>query len=419
MLVSSWLWHLTRWAGLFLCTYLVTHLGGHPIDNQFVGVSMFAPMLLGAYLSKLTKTRLDPQTLVVATELALLPASAAMAGLVAGGAVQIWMAYLLMLAYGFGGVVNMTAQREVLFGLAGPVRADRTLNMEMTGVASAMMIGPLLGGLSIGVIGLGGAFAVLAVLLVGSSAILLRQSAGLPKRLPMSSTHPELEMPSNVSTISAASRNGLVLLREAPNLAAILAVTVIVNLCYFAFIPLVPVIAKHFHGGPTLAGVIGSAAGTAQFVAATGLVARPAQRGGRSYVGGAAICLCCLALLPLAPTVAFALLALGIAGVGQAFFGALQATLPVAAVPAHERSAALGLLSTTIGVALPCGMLILGVTSSLLGARSAMFVSAVVGFGALSTLVMRNPGLVRREHSGRAIRAGRESDAIAAQPELG
>ena len=39
LLISSWMWHLTRWGGLFLGTYLVTHLGGQPIANQFVGAS--------------------------------------------------------------------------------------------------------------------------------------------------------------------------------------------------------------------------------------------------------------------------------------------------------------------------------------------------------------------------------------------
>lgn len=48
LLLSSWMWHFTRWDGLFLGTYLVTYLGGDPIANQFVGVAMFAPMVLGA-----------------------------------------------------------------------------------------------------------------------------------------------------------------------------------------------------------------------------------------------------------------------------------------------------------------------------------------------------------------------------------
>jgi predicted MFS family arabinose efflux permease len=422
LLVSSWMWHLTRWDGLFLCAYLVTHLGGPPIDNQLVGVAMFAPMLLGANISKLIRTRLDSRILVVATETALLPVSALMAVLVGGGAVQTWMAYPYMLSYGFGGMINMTAQREVIFRLAGPLRAERTLNIETAGIASAMMIGPLLGGFSINVSGLGAAFAMPAVLLVGSLLALWRASPGMAlSALSASSgtTHDE----------SVGGRGGLGQLLKLPTFVAVLAVTVIANLCYFAFMPLVPVIAKNLGAGAALAGVIGSAAGTVQLVGAAAFVARPARRGGLTYVGGVALCLCCLALLSFAPTVLLALLALGVAGIGQAMFSATQAILPVTAVPPHERSVALGVLSTTIGVALPTGMLILGLSSSVLGARLAMLVSALVGVGALATLVVRHPGLLHDEQShkersdpelsGRAVRAGREGDAVAAQPELG
>jgi len=147
LLVSSWLWHLTRWDGLFLGTYLVTHLGGPPIANQFVGVAMFAPMLLGSYVS--SRAYLAPRKLVFLTELVLLPISVLMTVLVSTGAVQMWMVYPFELAYGFGGMVNMTAQRELLFRIGGPQRSTRVLNTELTGMASAMMLGPLVGGLTI------------------------------------------------------------------------------------------------------------------------------------------------------------------------------------------------------------------------------------------------------------------------------
>jgi hypothetical protein len=70
-------------------------------------------------------------------------------------------------------------------------------------------------------------------------------------------------------------------------------------------------------------------------------------------------------------------------------------------------------------------MLIVGVSSTLLGARLAMLVSAPVGVSAATALVVRNPGLLlpdaqaARAQSGGAVRAGREGDAIAAQPEVG
>jgi predicted MFS family arabinose efflux permease len=116
-------------------------------------------------------------------------------------------------------------------------------------------------------------------------------------------------------------------------------------------------------------------------------------------------------------------MALGVAGIGQALFGSTQATLPSTAVAPHERAAALGLLTTTIGLALPTGMVLLGVMSSLLGAQPAMLVSALVGLAALAATLLANQELMRAAEtavtSGGAISVGREGDSVAAQPELG
>lgn len=386
------MWHLTRWDGLFLGTYLVTHLGGRPIANQLAGFAMFSPMLLGAYVASRTRRDVEPRRLVLFTELALLPISAVMIAVVSTGAVQTWMVYPFELAYGFGGMVNMTAQRELLFRIAGPEHSHRALSAEMAGLASATMLGPLIGGVTIGVFGLGAAFAVPTVLLACSTALLWRATRGTSADAPATA---------GPDSAAAPGRTGRQLLRHSPTLRVILGVTVICNLCYFAFMPLVPVIAKGLGAGAAMAGVIGSAAGTVQLVMAAALVIRPARRPGAAYAYAVALCLCCLGVLSYAPVVAVALLALGVAGVGQAFFGTMQATLSVDAVAPHDRTAALGLLSTTIGIALPSGMVILGVTASLLGTRPAMLVSAVVGLVALATTLLGNPQLMRSPTTAR------------------
>ena len=395
LLVSSWLWHLTRWDGLFLGTYLVTHLGGPPIANQFVGVAMFAPMLLGSYVS--ARRDFVPRKLVFVTELVLLPISMLITLIVATGVVQVWMVYPFELAYGFGGMVNMTAQRELFFRVGGADGSTRVMNIELTGMASAMMLGPLVGGLSIAAFGLGVAFAVPTVLLAFSAPLLWISTRGLPVETP-------------TAAHSGQGRADWRLLRRSRALAVILLVTVICNLCYFAFMPLVPVIAEFLNVGAAMTGVIGATAGVVQLVITATLIIRPVRRPLAAYSFGVALCLCCLAVLAYAPLVSVALLALGVAGVGQALFGSTQAMLPVTAVAPHERAAALGLLSTTIGLALPTGMIVLGVTSSLLGAQRAMLASAIVGLVALAiTLVMSNG----------AISVGGEGDSVAAQLELG
>lgn len=415
LLLSSWMWHLTRWDGYFLCTYLVTHLAAPPIANQFVGVAMFAPMLLGAYFSARNAAHRNKPRLVLRTEIVLLPISVLMAILVGSGAVATWMVYPFMLAYGFGGMVNMTTQRELLFQMSGSLRSTRTLNVEVTAQASAMMLGPLIGGISIQVFGLGFAFAVPAALLALSAPLMWLSTRRMPPGL----------LPVVPEAVVGGGRStDWHLLRRSRALTVILLVTLLCNLFYFAFVPLVPVIADHLHADALLTGVIGSTAGVVQLAFAAALVVRPARRPFQAYVAGVALCMGCLAVLAYAPSVAVALLALGVAGIGQAYFGSAQATLPVEVVAPHERAAALGLVSTTIGVALPIGMVILGVTSSLLGPQLAMAASAVAGLIAVAVTAFVSRDLMRPTESGMPSGAGpmsggREGNPIAAQPELG
>jgi hypothetical protein len=411
LLISSWMWHLTRWGGLFLGTYLVTHLGGEPIANQFVGVAMFAPMLLGAYVS--SRVDVDSRRLVLVTELVLLPISVLMAVLVASGAVATWMVFPYELAYGFGGMVNMTAQRALLFRIGGPLRATRVLNTELAGMASAMMLGPLIGGITIAKFGLGVAFCVPVALLACSAPLLWLSTRRIP-------AHPLAVVPLAAAT---AGGNAWQLVRSSRPLAVILLVTLICNLCYFAFTPLVPVIAKHLGAGAAMAGVIGATPGIVQLVIAAALVVRPAQHPIAAYAVGVALCLCGLGILSYTPVLTIALLALGVAGIGQALFGSTQATLPFTAVAAHERTAALGLITTTIGLALPTGMVVLGVTSSVFGAQLAMLLSALIGLVALAATLLGNRQLMSAPRgvpvSSGAISVGGEGDSVTAQPELG
>lgn len=394
------MWHLTRWNGLFLGTYLVTQLGGPPIANQFVGVAMFAPLVAGAYFS--ARYDIEPRTVVFATEVMLLPVAFVMAALVSTGTVSLWMVYPFELAYGFGGMVNMTAQRELLFRVGGPLRAGRVLNIEVTSMAAAMMLGPLIGGLTISAFGLGVAFLIPAVLLAGSVVLFWMSTRHLP------------EHPVALTAVPVRRRTDWRLLSRSPTLAVILFVTVICNLCYFAFLPLVPVIAEHLDAGPAMAGVIGAAAGVAQLVIASGLVMRPVRRPWPAYIGGVALCLCCLGIVGFSPWLSVTLAALGVAGIGQALFGSTQATLPVEAVQVHERTAALGLLSTTIGVALPVGMVILGISSSVLGPQRAMLVSALTGLVALAATAVITRRNLSRPTSGGSACGGGEGDSVAA-----
>src|SRR3712207_8315625 len=56
---SGWLWNLTRWMSVFLCSYLVNDLTGSPFLVQLVGAAFFAPMFFGGVLGGVISDRFD------------------------------------------------------------------------------------------------------------------------------------------------------------------------------------------------------------------------------------------------------------------------------------------------------------------------------------------------------------------------
>jgi MFS family permease len=383
LFASSALWNVTRWGALFVCSYLVTKLGASPLVNQLVGAAIFAPMLLGGVGAGVLSDRFDRRGLILVTEAVLIPVSALMFLLVETGAVRVWMVFPYVVATGIGGLVNMTAQRALLYEVVGPRLASKALTLDNVGMAAASMISPLLSGELIQVSGIASAFAFLG-LAVCSSALLLR-------------TVPRAVRPRSQAVGSWRDHVGVGvgLLQQGGPLRSMLGVTVVMNLFCFSFVPLVPVMAKHLGADAFLAGALASAGGLGQLAGGVVLAVRGVERRGPAFVVGALVALCGLGAFALAPSVAVALLALAAAGVGQAAFGAMQSVLALDGVDRAERGAALGLLSTAIG-ATPLGMLCIGVTAEGLGAPLTLVLSSAAGIAMLGASLRRWPEVLSR-----------------------
>ncbi|PRC48702.1 hypothetical protein C6A85_78505, partial [Mycobacterium sp. ITM-2017-0098] len=157
---------------------------------------------------------------------------------------------------------------------------------------------------TIQVFGLGAAFGLLVLLLAASLPLMWISTRSLAPPVAVVAA----------DEVAAVPAKDWRLLRDSPALLVVLVVTVICNLCYFAFMPLVPVIAEYLHADAAMAGVIGATAGVVQLGVATAMIFRPPRRPLRAYMFGVAICVCCLAIVSYAPTLAIALLALAVAG---------------------------------------------------------------------------------------------------------
>ena len=383
LFLSSWLWHTTRWGGLFSCGYLVTALTDAPILNQLVGASIFAPMLLGGLIAGALSDRLDRRRVITTAQMILMPISLAMFVLVQTGQVRVWMVFPFMIALGVGGLVNMTAQRALIYETVGPRFAGRAMPMEAVGSSSSSMAGALVGGALIEAVGIGASFGLLAVTLCLSAALL--------RMVPPTAVRTVAER--STITIPDQLRASVALLRRSRMLASLLGVTVVFNFFYFAFIPLVPVMAERFGASALMTGVLGAAVGAGQLLAGVTFAAFHVTRRGRVYVGGTVVALFSLGVFAIASHFVIGAIALLAAGAGSGGFGSMQSVLVIESAGDAERGAALGLLSTAIG-ALPLGMLLLGVSAELLGAQRALLASSCVGLAMLAIWLSRQPAVL-------------------------
>jgi hypothetical protein len=286
----------------------------------------------------------------------------------------------------------MTAQRPLIYETVGDRLAPRALTIETIAQASAGVVGTLVGGALIQVIGIGASFAGMAILLCLSAALL--------RVVPS----PQATRPSSVPTMTMASqlRASTDLVRHSRRLAAMLGVTVIQNVFYFSFTPLVPVVAHQFGASAIVAGALSAAPGCGQIAAGAVLSSRHIRRRGLVFSGGAGLALISLSVFSSAPLLSIAFVALVVSGAGQAGFASMQSLLAIESAPESERGAALGVLSTAIG-SLPLGMVVIGLGAEALGVRPALLASALSGLVVLLALISRSPELLAPSEQSRVV----------------
>jgi MFS family permease len=245
------------------------------------------------------------------------------------------------------------------------------------------MIGTLLGGAITNVVGIGYAFLLIALAYAAAWLALL----GLPR--PVRAAAPRARASLRRDVVA-----GLAYVRHEPAIIGILAVTVFMNLCYFTYLPLVPVFAERLGANAFWAGALASAAGCGALVGSMLVAAFVPERIGRgwTYIAGAGLAMAGLLGFAFAPWYPLAWAALAVAGLGQAGFASLQGALILLAAQADMRGRAMGVLSMAIGV-LPFGMVLLGLTAQVTDPTVAVSVSALLGLGGLVGWTARAPAL--------------------------
>ncbi len=289
-----------------------------------------------------------------------------------GGQIALWQIGAGSFLMGLLWSGDYALRRTLLGDVAGPERLSTAMALDSVTMAATRMIGPLVGGVLVGVIGLHGAYFAGAALYGLAVLLLLRLH------------EPTLRRAAVEPTRAGGWREGLAYLRRNRQVTAVLFITIVFNLFGAPYVAFVPVIGKEILNlTPTLVGLLLAADGFGAFCGAILATAFGERlRAGRVFVFGTGIFLLGVLLFALSGSYLLSGLLLLAAGFGFAGFSGMQSGLVLRHSAPEVRRRMMGLLATCIGCS-PIGMLHLGALAEAIGAAPALRIVAAEGLAAL------------------------------------
>ena len=297
---------------------------------------------------------------------------------------EIWHIAILVFINGTCWTLDYPVRRTLVGEFSGPEKMGAGISLDSATTNVTRMLGPFLGGVTYGFLGLEGAFIISAV----SHSICICISCSLVFEF----------QPLNQKAESyfLLLKEGLIIVKKSPQLIGVYLVTIILNIFGFPYASMVPVLGRDVYKvEPALIGILSAAEGAGAFVGAlvVAFLIRPSWFN-KVYTIGALTFISGIFCLSLVDKYFLGISILWVAGLGMAGFGAMQSTLVLTLAPKNARSRLMGVLSVCIGCA-PIGLLNLGLLADLFGAQIALTIISSAGLATLLLTITIIPQLRR------------------------
>ncbi len=358
-----------RWLEILVIGIYAFQVSGSPFVVAIMLVARMLPMVLFGTFIGAAVENMDRRQVLIWT--CVLMTLSALSGAVAVAIDIMSLPLLAGVAFlnGLGWSTDFPVRRTLVGDVVEPKRLGNAMSLESATNSLTRMIGPLIGGVAFQVLGLGGAYAIAAVI-YGLTVIF---AFGVAPPRPLKNVQGKEKLLTRLKA-------GFVYTRRNNVITGVLIITVILNLFGFAYAAMIPVWAvENFNVSPVFVGLLASAEGGGAFLGSLTLAcwARPEQYR-RLFLIGAVIFVGGLLIASKLTLYGVALLVLFVAGVGIAAFGAMQSTLVLKESLPRYRSRVMGVLAACIGAG-PLGVFNIGLIAELTSASTAIALSSALG----------------------------------------
>jgi MFS family permease len=365
-----------RWVEILVAGIFTFEVTGSALAVALVQMARAAPMLLAGAFTGAVAEALDRRRILLAGQAAVATGAFAVAALAATGRLQVWHLAASGLVAGVVWAGEHSVRRRMVAEAAGGESVVAAIAFDTTTASTTRLVGPLLGGLAYGTIGVAAAFAIAGAVHLAAFALVLAVRQAQERR--------PLRPRALLADIADAAR----IARRHPTLLATLGVTVAMNVFAFSHIGVLPAFGRAaFDATPFQIGLL-AAAEPVGALAGGLLIASGRHRsrlGAGALILGSGLYMVALIAAAGSSTLWLALAVLAIGGLGTALFASLQTSLALTEAPPEARSRMLGLITTCIGTG-PIGVLAVGLLAEAVGAPAAIALMAACGIVLLAVV---------------------------------
>ncbi|MDW5593677.1 MFS transporter [Conexibacter stalactiti] len=358
------------WVQTVAETWLVLQLTHSGFAVGVAAALQFAPMLLAGAWGGAVADRLPKRRLLIVTQVAMAIPALLLFALTAGGAITLWMLYLLIFARGLVLAIDNPARQSFLVELVGSDGVLNAVSLNSALINSARIIGPAIAGVLITTVGVAPCFAVNAVSFLAMIVALrgMDRSALLPA--PVAERAP------------GQVRSALRYVRATPELWIPLGLTAVVGTFTFNFQILLPLMASFtFHGEAGVYATLTTAMGVGAIVGAIANGSRARVRPSLLVAASLAFGALMLALSAAPSEVLAAIVLVPVGAASVAFSASVNSALQLAVAPAM-RGRVMALYSVVFLGSTPIGAPLMGWLANAAGPRAAFALGGVVALAA-------------------------------------
>jgi len=264
------------WSGAFLSSigfwiqnvgqgWQVLQLTNSALLLGLVSFAATVPNIIFSLLGGVVADRLDRRRLLIWTQTIYMLTALLLGIFTTFKIINVWLILLVALVNGTVSCVGLPAWQTFVGDLVPVDQLKQGIALNSTQFNLSRVIGPAIGGLSVGLLGIAGSYYLNALSYVAVIIPLLLMRPAL---------RPRNQQRQQAESIWQGLRAGLTHARRSPILQIVLALQLITGFLVFPYLTLLPVFADNvFHIGATGLGVLNSAAGIGALAGSLFLVA--------------------------------------------------------------------------------------------------------------------------------------------------